>query len=130
MSRALVMSLKKALRKGGRAQASDTQVLDARAAAISLLQRSVRFGHDRLAILRLINAVKLGACVDETQWEYCQAVAIGMADPAQLQKVLTLRLSVMSQTCAASDRMALDPCAAEQTSSEEKPVESNNRTKK
>ncbi|ADP19387.1 hypothetical protein AXYL_06094 [Achromobacter xylosoxidans A8] len=97
MSRALIRSLKKTQRVGARAQASAAQQQDARSAALSLLQRSVRFKHDRLAVLRLANAVQLGANVDETLWEYCHAVASGMADPTQLQKVLTLRRGTTDQ---------------------------------
>lgn len=91
MSRALIRSLKKTQRHGTRAQATTAQVQDARAAALSLLHRSVRFKHDRLAVLRLVNAVQLGANVDETLWDYCLAVASKMADPTPLQKVQTLR---------------------------------------
>ncbi|MGS1110525.1 hypothetical protein ACVCNH_30060 [Achromobacter anxifer] len=94
MSRALIRSWKKTQRVGTRAQASATQLQDARSAALSLLQRSVRFKHDRLAVLRLENAVQLGANVDETLWDYCHAVASHMADPTQLQKVMALRRGV------------------------------------
>ncbi|MBO1016023.1 hypothetical protein IPU70_20835 [Achromobacter sp. SD115] len=97
MSRALIRSLKKTQRVGAQAQASAAQQQDARSAALSLLRRSVRFKHDRLAVLRLANAVQLGANVDETLWEYCHAVASGMADPTQLQKVLTLRRGTTDQ---------------------------------
>ncbi|WP_447922328.1 hypothetical protein [Achromobacter aegrifaciens] len=97
MSRALIRSLKKTQRVGAHVQASAAQVQDARAAALSLLHRSVRFKHDRLAVLRLANAVQLGANVDETLWDYCHAVASHMADPTQLQKVQTLRRGMTDQ---------------------------------
>ena len=94
MSRALIRSLKKTQRAGAQAQATPAQVQEARAAALALLQRSVRFQHDRLAILRLVNAVRLGANVDETLWDYCHAVASDMADPTQLQTVRMLRFGI------------------------------------
>ncbi|GEM_PF-5474484 len=97
MSRALIRSLKKTQRLGANSQASTAQRQDACSAALSLLQRSVRFKHDRLAVLRLANAVQLGANVDETLWDYCLAVASNLADPTQLQKVLALRRGATDQ---------------------------------
>lgn len=100
MSRALIKSLKRTLRHGAHAQASQTQALDARAAALSLVQRSVKLRHDRLAILRLVDAVRLEARVDETLWDYCQNVASTMADPEQLRMLQTLRRNVVAQHAA------------------------------
>lgn len=94
MSRAPIKLLKRTLRQGAHAQASETQALDARAAALSLVQRSVKMEHDRLAILRLVDAVRLDARVDEALWDYCQTVASSMADPAQLWMLQTLRRNV------------------------------------
>lgn len=100
MSRALIKSLKRTLRHGAHAQASQTQALDARAAALSLVQRSVKLRHDRLAILRLVDAVRLEARVDETLWDYCQKVASTMADPEQLRMLQTLRRNVVAHHAA------------------------------
>lgn len=94
MSRAPIKALKRSLRQGAHVQASETQALDARAAALSLVQRSVKMKHDRLAILRLVDAVRLDAHVDEALWDYCQTVASSMADPSQLWMLQTLRRNV------------------------------------
>lgn len=102
MSRALIKSLKRTLRQGAHAQASETQALDARAAALSLVQRSVKLRHDRLAILRLVDAVRLDARVDETLWDYCQKVASTMADPEQLRMLQTLRRNVAHHAAGGS----------------------------
>lgn len=105
MSRALIKSLKKTVRKGTHAQASQTQVLDAREAALSLLHRSVRFQHDRLAIQRLLNAVQVGVKVDQTLWDYCQTAASNMTDPTPLQKLQRVRREVVNQAATSgSDR--------------------------
>ncbi len=102
MSRAPLKSLKRTLRQGSHALASETQALDARAAALSLMQRSVKMKHDRLAILRLVDAVRLDAHVDEALWGYCQTVASSMADPAQLWMLQTLRRNVAHQGAGGS----------------------------
>lgn len=43
--------------------------------ALSLLARSIEFGHDRLAMIRLVIAVQTGADVPEAQWQYCEGIA-------------------------------------------------------
>jgi hypothetical protein len=40
--------------------------------ALALLQRSVSFGHGRLAVLRLALAVRVGAPVPPEYWKYCE----------------------------------------------------------
>lgn len=44
----------------------------ARDAALALLERSVLFGHPRLAVLRLSMAVHAGAEVPAPLWSYCE----------------------------------------------------------
>lgn len=44
------------------------------AAALELLERSVRFGHVRLALRRLALAVQLEADVPPAHWRYCRDV--------------------------------------------------------
>lgn len=126
MSRAPIKSLKRSLRKGAHAQASETQILDARAAALSLVQRSVNMGHDRLAILRLVDAVRLDASVDEALWDYCQTVASSMADPAQLWMLQTLRRNVAHHAAGGSGPGPPGGRAADKQG----PFESNNRRQK
>ena len=38
---------------------------------MALLERSIRFRHRRLAVLRLCDAMESGAPVPEAQWRYC-----------------------------------------------------------
>jgi hypothetical protein len=44
-------------------------------ALIALLQRSVRFGHKRLALLRCIQAERLGVAIAPDMLDYCRKVA-------------------------------------------------------
>lgn len=44
-------------------------------ALLSLLERSIRFGHKRLALLRCIQAERLGVKVSPEVLDYCQSVA-------------------------------------------------------
>lgn len=52
-----------------------------------LLQRSVRFGHRRLALLRCIQAERMGVSIAPELLSYCQAVADRMA-PDHLHAIL------------------------------------------
>jgi hypothetical protein len=76
MSRDDIRSLKRAVAKredGG--------------AMLALLQRSIRFGHRRLALLRCMQAERMGLSVEaETLW-YCQQVADSMSSE-ELGKLL------------------------------------------
>jgi hypothetical protein len=45
-----------------------------------LLERSIAFGHGRLAVIRLSIAVKSGAVVPASWWEYCLSVAAASRD--------------------------------------------------
>lgn len=88
MKRDAIRTLKKSLRAGGEAHASPQQAQDARAAALVLLERSVAMRHDRLAIQRLLDAVRLRAPVAPALWAHCEAVADrmpGLVRPQMLQ---------------------------------------------
>lgn len=76
MTRAVVRNLKKGLR-GSSASARDRSGLAyVQASALALLERSVKFGHGRLAIQRLATAVRVGAPVPPKHLAYCiQAMA-------------------------------------------------------
>lgn len=52
-----------------------------RNAALTLLQHSMERGHHRLAVLRIVSAVEVGALPDERAWAYCQTATSEMADP-------------------------------------------------
>lgn len=47
----------------------------ARESALSLLARSILFGHGRLAVIRLGMAVHAGAEVPAEHWDYCRQAA-------------------------------------------------------
>lgn len=57
----------------------ETQRLAA-AAALALLERSVRMRHRRLAVLRLKDALALGAGVPADHWLYCRDAAVASRD--------------------------------------------------
>jgi hypothetical protein len=80
MSRDAIREMKKTLQAGMRAQASEEHRLGAAQAALALLERSVRMGHRRLAVLRLSEAVLLGAQVPNEHWRYCQDAAAASRD--------------------------------------------------
>jgi hypothetical protein len=52
-----------------------------------LLHRSVRFGHKKLALVRCIQAERMGIAIAPEVLSYCQEVADGMP-PEALHKVL------------------------------------------
>ncbi|WP_156885851.1 hypothetical protein [Massilia niastensis] len=57
------------------------------AAMHELLNRSVRFGHKRLALLRCLQAERMGIAVDGAILSYCRRVADAMA-PDALQDIM------------------------------------------
>jgi hypothetical protein len=69
-----VRTLKRAMRAAGAPEASEQQSELGRASALALLDRSIQCRHERLAILRLIAAIELGAAVRSEQWKYCEEV--------------------------------------------------------
>ena len=52
-----------------------------------LLHRSVRFGHKKLALLRCIQAEKMGICIASEVLSYCRKIADGMPN-TELQKIM------------------------------------------
>lgn len=75
-------SLKRLARLGLAPDASAEARQQGQRAASALLERSIRFGHHRLAVRRLLEAVALGAPVAPDQWAYCERAAFFVADPA------------------------------------------------
>lgn len=67
-------SLKRLARAGSGADAAPALKLQSQAIALALLDRSILFKHRRLALLRLKEAVELGAAVNTEQWTYCRSV--------------------------------------------------------
>jgi hypothetical protein len=81
-SRAAVRVTKKLLRRAGKPDSGGQHADMARAAALALLDRSVRMRHKRLTLQRLEKAVDLGAAVSAVHWAYCESVATGCHDEA------------------------------------------------
>lgn len=74
--------MKRAVTKGAYPQASPQDELLAREHAQALLVRSINFGHDRLAVLRLVMAARVGAEISPSCWEYCKRVNDLLRDPS------------------------------------------------
>lgn len=76
------------MRAGLRPQSSVEDSERAQASALALLNRSIRFGHDRLALLRLADALRLGAHVSTEHWRYCDAAMIRVGDEALCDRIV------------------------------------------
>ncbi|WP_290866513.1 hypothetical protein [Aquabacterium sp.] len=68
--------MKRTYTSGGRPDASVQEVFLARESALWLLARSIGFGHQRLAVVRLSMAVHAGADVPDESWAYCRTAAV------------------------------------------------------
>jgi len=86
MTRQAVREMKRALHAGCRTGADDRKVALSKECALSLLRRSINFGHVRLAVIRLNAAVSAGAQVPAEHWRYCLQAAHTSND-AKLQKL-------------------------------------------
>lgn len=75
MKRDVVRTYNRVIGRARAALADEGLVTGAGQAALELLARSVKFGHERIAIRRLLFAVELGAGVSPQQWRYCREVA-------------------------------------------------------
>ena len=87
MTRAAIRELKRCIRAGLRRGASEAELRTARESAVLLLQRSIAMKHDRLSMLRLVDALKLGAAIDARAWNYCATLAGALARSAALRKI-------------------------------------------
>lgn len=76
MTRQEIRQLKRAVASGRNTEAM-----------LTLLERSVRFGHKKLALIRCIQAERLGICVDQEILTYCREIADGMP-PEMLQRLV------------------------------------------
>ena len=81
MSRAGIREMKRAVGRDGDGHAM-----------LTLLLRSVRFGHRRLALLRCLQAERMGLQIDAEVLRYCQQVADGMS-PDELARLLARALA-------------------------------------
>jgi hypothetical protein len=82
MARHVIREMKQSLHAGMGPCASEEQRLHAKEAALSLLERSVRMGHRRLAVIRLQSAVSAGSAVPDQFWRYCHEAAAASKDAA------------------------------------------------
>ena len=82
MSRQIIRQLKRAVRAGARYADDPEAQRGARESALRLLERSISFGHRKLAIVRLSNAVNAGAAIETEHWRYCREVASTSRDPS------------------------------------------------
>lgn len=70
--------------------------LRARESALALLARSIRFGHERLTLNRLVMAVQAGAAVTPDQWAYCEGI-VGQRRRPELTASLQLALDLLQR---------------------------------
>jgi hypothetical protein len=68
LSRAAIRALKRAAIQGGDGHAM-----------LILLKRSIRFGHRRLALLRCLQAERMGLQLDAEDLRYCRQIADRMS---------------------------------------------------
>jgi hypothetical protein len=97
MARQTIRDFKRSLHAGMATCASEEQRLHARAAALSLLERSVRMGHRRLAVIRLHAAVTAEAAVPDEHWRYCLEAATACKNAA-VQDLYITSLAVATAT--------------------------------
>ncbi len=82
MARPPIRLFKRSLAAGARPDACEPVAAAAQASALALLARSVAMGHRRLALLRLLAAVRVCAVVPESDWAYCSKLASQAAEGA------------------------------------------------
>ena len=75
MARSDIRRLKRDIEAGRRPDARAEACALSAQAALSLLARSISFGHKRLALLRLALAARVGADVPQAHWLYCREIA-------------------------------------------------------
>lgn len=80
MSRQVVRDMKRALATGTKPNAAFTETTLARESALALLERSIGFGHGRLAVIRLSIAVHAGCDIPHAYWAYCEEVVHNSRD--------------------------------------------------
>ncbi|MDO9436998.1 hypothetical protein [Hydrogenophaga sp.] len=85
MTRTTVRKLKRAASKFRSSECLPEERELAKRQMIALLDRSIRFGHGRLAILRYIDALNAGANVTDLHWSYCHRTALACDDRALQQ---------------------------------------------
>jgi hypothetical protein len=80
VTRQAIREMKRAVHAGGPGASDGSQAL-AKDCALSLLNRSIKFGHGRLAVIRLAMAVRAGAEIPVASWVYCRDAVEASKDP-------------------------------------------------
>jgi len=101
MARTQIRLFKKVLHAGSAPEATEKQIAEARSAALGLLQHSVQLGHKRLALMRLVDAVRLHAEVDAPIWEHCLKAARSLHGEREIRSLHALRIQSAQQLVAA-----------------------------
>lgn len=111
MSRESVRKLKRELQRGEVPGLCSRPSELGRESALALLARSIRFGHGRLALIRLCAAVRLGANVPEDHWRYCRQVSATDQD-GRLRAMFLLaeRNAVSQRNMVQPENLAEPPC--------------------
>jgi hypothetical protein len=73
--------MKRVIVAGDKPNPSGEEQIAARACASALLNRSIDYGHARLAVLRLVAAARIGANILAEHWDYCSSVVSVCKDP-------------------------------------------------
>lgn len=81
MGREHIRILRRTAERGTGPECQQGSISPAESAAL-LLRRSIALGHRRLAIRRLVLAVRAGAEISASQWQYCVEVVERTGDPA------------------------------------------------
>ena len=87
-----VRHLKRQMRTGACETAAPEARETGQSSVVELLERSMRFGHERLAMKRLEQAVHLGATLSDAHWKYCRAVALRSVDRSLQECFLALAI--------------------------------------
>ena len=87
--------------KGQHVAADEKSVSLAKEASLHLLQRSIRFGHTRLSVLRLSMAARTGAVIPQECWDFCQHIVSANHD-GNTQALFIEALQSASATSKAS----------------------------
>lgn len=106
MTRDAVRLLKRTLQVASRPEAGAGGQLLARECALSLLARSISFGHGRLAVIRLGLAVRTGAEVPAEHWDYCRAAAAASRDGEVLAMFEAAQAEAEAKAAPAAPRHA------------------------
>jgi hypothetical protein len=90
MSRNTIRAMKRVVAAGLSEDAAVDERQKAQESALALLDRSIGFGHRRLAVIRLATAVNAGAEPRPEHWSYCRDAAEQSRDAALLRLWLTV----------------------------------------